>query len=150
MRLGIDARLADTQGTMRFGSLAIVAAAAAAGALVGYYASAEGSRATATAGGRTVTVTRTVVRTIARPDRRAGKRVFVAACSRCHSLEPGDRTAGRINLAGLQPSYQTTLEQVKRGGIAMPSFEGRLSEREIRDVAAFVAAEARRRAAKTR
>jgi mono/diheme cytochrome c family protein len=128
---------------MRFGSLAIALVAATAGASLGYYVS--GGRVTATTGGRTVTVTETV-RTIARPDRRTGKRVFVTVCARCHSLEPGDWTGDRINLAVLQPSYRATVEQVTRGGIAMPSFEGKLSERQIRDVAAFVAAEAARRA----
>jgi mono/diheme cytochrome c family protein len=133
---------------MRF-SLAI-AAAAAVGALLGSYVSGERSTATATTGGRTATVTKTVtkivVRTIARPDRRAGKRVFLAACSRCHTLDPGDWTGDRVNLAHLRPSYSATVEKVTRGGIAMPSFEGKLSERQIRDVAAFVTAEAPRRA----
>jgi mono/diheme cytochrome c family protein len=130
-------------------SLAI-AAAAAAGAFVGSYVSGERSRVTAATGGRTATVTKTVtktvVRAIERPDRRAGKRVFVAACSRCHTLDPGDLRGDRVNLADLQPSYRVAVEQVTRGGIAMPSFEGKLSERQIRDVAAFVTAEASRRA----
>jgi mono/diheme cytochrome c family protein len=132
---------------MRF-SLAI-AVAAAAGAFLGWYVSAERSRVTATTGGRTVTVTETVVRTIVRPDRRAGKRVFLAACSRCHTLDPEDLTGDRVNLARLQPSYRWTVEKVTRGGIAMPSFEGKLSERQIRDVAAFVTAEAPSRAGET-
>jgi mono/diheme cytochrome c family protein len=132
---------------MRF-SLAIVVAAAA-GAFLGSYVSGERSRVTATTGGRTVTVTKTVVRTIARPDRRAGKRVFLAACSKCHTLDPGDLTGDRVNLARLQPSYRWTVEKVTRGGIAMPSFDGKLSERQIRDVAAFVTAEASSRAGKS-
>jgi cytochrome c6 len=134
---------------MRF-SLAI-AVAAAAGAFLGSYVGEERSRVTATTGGRTatVTVTKTVVRTIARADRRAGKRVFLAACSRCHTLDPGDLTGDRVNLVHLQPSYRVTVEKVTRGGIAMPSFEGKLSERQIRDVAAFVTAEAPSRAGKS-
>jgi mono/diheme cytochrome c family protein len=134
-------------------SLAIAVAAATAGALLGYYMSEQRSRVTAT-GARTLTVTKTVtetvVRTIARPDPRAGKRVFLAACSTCHTLDPGDWTGDRVNLADLQPSYQATVEQVTDGGIAMPSFEGKLSQRQIRDVAAFVTAEAARRAGKSR
>jgi mono/diheme cytochrome c family protein len=136
---------------MRF-SLAI-AVAAAAGAFLGSYVGEERSRVTATTGGRTATVTKTVtktvVRTIARPDRRAGNRVFLAACSRCHTLDPGDLTGDRVNLAHLQPSYRVTVEKVTRGGIAMPSFEGKLSERQIRDVAAFVTAQALSRAGKS-
>jgi mono/diheme cytochrome c family protein len=143
----VEAGLADSEERMRF-SLAIVVAAAA-GAFLGSYVSGERSRVTATTGGRTVTVTKTVVRTIARPDRRAGNRVFLAACSRCHTLDPGDWTGERVNLAHLQPSYRVTVEKVTRGGIAMPSFEGKLSEQQIRDVAAFVTAEAPSRAGKS-
>lgn len=130
---------------MRFGSLAIAVAAATSGALLGYYVSGEPSGGTATTRGPTVTVTKTVVRTIARPDRRAGRRVFVRVCSRCHTLEPGDWTRNRVNLTELRPSYRVIVEKVTGGGLAMPSFAGKLSKREIRDVAAFVRAEAARR-----
>jgi mono/diheme cytochrome c family protein len=134
---------------MVFRSLTIAVAAATAGALLGYYASGDGSRVTTTTtGGRTGTVTETVGRTIARPDPRAGKRVYATACSRCHTLEPGDWTGDRVNLADLQPSYRVTVGKVTGGGIAMPSFKGKLSERRIREVAAFVTAEAARRAGK--
>ncbi len=136
------------------GLLAIAVAAATTGALLGYYLSGERSGATATTGRRTVTatetVTETVVRRIARPDRRAGKRVFVTVCSKCHALEPGDWRGERINLTDLRPSYGTIVEKVAGGGTVMPSFAGKLSKREIRDVAAFVAAEVARRARKTR
>lgn len=138
---------------MRF-SLAIAVAAAIAGAVLGYYVGGERSRVASTAGGRTVTVTKTirhtVVRRIARPDRRAGRRVFVATCSRCHTLDPADWTGNRVNLVHLQPSYRAAVEAVTRGGIAMPAFERKLSGRQIRDVAAFVTAEAARRAGKSR
>jgi mono/diheme cytochrome c family protein len=140
----VEVSLPDTEERMRF-SLAIVVAAAA-GAFLGFYAAEERSLVTGTTGRGTATVTKTVtktvVRTIARPDRRAGNRVFLAACSRCHTLDPADWTGDRVNLARLQPSYRWTVEKVTRGGIAMPSFEGKLSERQIRDVAAFVTAKA--------
>jgi cytochrome c6 len=144
----METRVADTEERMRF-PLAI-AVAVAVGALLGYYVSGERSHS-ATTGGRTVTVTKTktVVRTVVRPDRRAGRRVFLAACARCHTLDPGDST-GRINLTHLRPSFGAIVEQVGDGGIAMPSFKGRLSERQIRDVAAFVTAEAARRGRKSR
>lgn len=135
---------------MRFRSLAIGVAAATAGALLGYYVSGEPSRVATTAEARTVTVTKTVVRTMARPARRAGKRVFLTVCSRCHTLAPGDWTRNRVNLTDLRPSYRVIVEKVIGGGFAMPSFAGKLSEREIRDVAAFVVAEAARRARKPR
>jgi cytochrome c6 len=144
----------DTEERMSFRSLAIAVAAAIAGASLGYYASGERSRVTATTGGRTVTITKTVTgavaRTIARPDPRAGKRVFVTACSGCHTLKPGDWTGDRVNLADLQPSYRVIVEKVTGGGIVMPSFEGKLSERQIRNVAAFVRAEVAKRGGKTR
>jgi cytochrome c6 len=130
---------------MRFGALAIAVAAGTAGALLGYYVRGERSGVTAPTGGRTVMVTKTVVRTIERPDPRAGKRVFLTVCSRCHTFAPGDLTGNRVSLTDLQPSYRATVEQVTSGGIAMPSFEGKLSKREIRDVAAFVKAETARR-----
>jgi mono/diheme cytochrome c family protein len=139
---------------MRFRSLAIALAAATAGALLGYYVSGEPPRVTATTGVRTVTVAETVaetvVRTIARPDPRAGKRLYVAVCSSCHTLKPGDWTRNRVNLTDLQPSYRVVVDTVTRGGFAMPSFGGKLTRREIRDVAAFVTAEAARRAGKRR
>jgi mono/diheme cytochrome c family protein len=143
---------------MRFALLAVVVAAATAGASIGYYhvsdyVSRDDSRVPATTGARTVTVmqtvTETLVRTIVRPDARAGRRVFLTACSRCHTLEPGDWTGDRVNLTDLRPSYRVTFETATGGGTGMPSFDGKLSERQIRDVAAFVTAETARRAGKT-
>jgi mono/diheme cytochrome c family protein len=95
---------------------------------------------------QTVTVTETVVRMVARRDTRAGRRIFRTVCSRCHALQPGDWTGNRVNLTALQPTYETTVAKVTRGGIAMPSFSGTLSKRQIRDVAAFVSRTATRRA----
>ena len=135
---------------MRFGLLAIAVAATTAGASLGYYVRGDASRVTPTKGARRVTVmetvTETVVRTIVRPDARAGRRVFATACSRCHTFKPGNWTGDRVNLTDLRPSYRAIVEAVTGGGIAMPSFEGKLSERQIRDVAAFVTAETARRA----
>jgi len=139
---------------MRYGALAIAVAAVTAGALLGYYASGEPSRETVTMRGPTVTVTETVtetvVRTTARPGARAGRRVFLTTCSTCHTLQPGNWTGGRVNLADLEPSYQVIVEKVTAGGIAMPSFAGKLSRRQIRAVAAFVTAQAARRDGNTR
>ena len=127
--------------------------AAAAGFSLGLYVSEEPSGVTAMPGRRAVTITiatETRVRTIARPDRRSGRRVFANTCSRCPTLKPGDWRGDRVNLTDLRPSYRVVVEKVIGGGIAMPSFQGRLSERQIRDVAAFVAAEAARRGGMTR
>jgi mono/diheme cytochrome c family protein len=136
-----------TQLRMNIRSLTLaVTAATALGASFGCAPAEDRSAATGTSGVRTVTVTETVVRTAARPNARAGRRVFETACSRCHALEPGDWTGDKVNLTALQPAYETTVQKVTRGGIAMPSFAGKLSRREIRDVAAFVSREAARRA----
>jgi mono/diheme cytochrome c family protein len=97
-------------------------------------------------GVQTVTVTETVVRTVVRRDTRAGRRIFRTACSRCHALQRGDWTGGKVNLTALTPTYETTVAKVTRGGIAMPSFSGKLTRRQIRDVAAFVSRTAARRA----
>ena len=131
--------------------IALAVAAAGVGTSLGCSVDAgEESAGTQTTGVRTVTVTETVVRTVVTPDARAGRRVFEAACSRCHALEPGDWRGNKVNLTALQPTYRTTVQKVTRGGIAMPSFAGTLSKREIRDVATFVSREAARRARATR
>jgi mono/diheme cytochrome c family protein len=123
-----------------------VTAAATVGASLGCAPAEDRSAATGTSGVRTVTVTETVVRMVERRNARAGRRVFATACSRCHALKPGDWTGDKVNLTALQPAYETTVQKVTRGGIAMPSFAGKLSKRQIRDVAAFVSRAAARRA----
>jgi mono/diheme cytochrome c family protein len=70
-------------------------------------------------------------------------------CQKCHTLTPGDWAHDKLSLADLQPSYWTTREKVTNGGAAMPAFKTKLSEREIRNVAAFVARVAARKAART-
>jgi mono/diheme cytochrome c family protein len=121
-----------------------LAAAAVLGAALGWSLNRNDGSAGAPMRARTVTVTETVVRAMDAPDTRAGRRVFASTCSRCHALRPGDWTGDKVNLTALQPTYEVTVEKVTRGGIAMPSFAGKLSERQIRDVAAFVSKEAAR------
>ena len=115
-----------------------VAIATAAGASLGCSVRGDDGSAGAQGGVRTVTVTETVVQTVDRPDTRAGRRIFARACSQCHALEPGNWTGDKVNLTALKPEYSVTVAKVTRGGIAMPSFAGRLSQGQIRDVAAFV------------
>lgn len=132
---------------MRLCSVALMVgltAAAVAGVLFGCSPRNEGSTGEAT-GVRTVTVTETVVRSVERRDAREGRRIFRTVCSRCHALRPGDWRGDKVNLTALRPSYEATVEKVTRGGIAMPSFSGTLSRRQIRDVAAFVSRAAARR-----
>lgn len=79
-------------------------------------------------------------------DAAAGRAVFGSAgCGTCHTL----RTAGTSGLIGpdldsLRPTYAQVRAKVSRGGGGMPSFSGRLSAAQIRDVAAFVATSAGR------
>jgi mono/diheme cytochrome c family protein len=71
----------------------------------------------------------------------AGRRVFATAgCGGCHTLKAA-AASGKVgpNLDNLRPSYARVLAKVETGGTIMPSFKGKLSEQQIRDVAAFVA-----------
>jgi cytochrome c553 len=73
-------------------------------------------------------------------DPQAGEQVFAAAgCTGCHTLEAAG-SSGTVgpNLDQAQPSFQEAVETVTNGRGQMPPFEDRLSEEEIRNVAAFV------------
>jgi mono/diheme cytochrome c family protein len=74
-------------------------------------------------------------------DRVAGARVFAdAGCGSCHTLAAaGSKGTAGPDLDRLKPSRGSVLRQVERGGIGMPSFSGKLTQGEIRAVAAFVA-----------
>jgi len=71
----------------------------------------------------------------------AGKAVFLeAGCGRCHSLQAAN-AKGTIgpDLDADQPDFTAVVECVTTGPGDMPSFAGRLSNEEIRNVAKFVA-----------
>jgi mono/diheme cytochrome c family protein len=73
-------------------------------------------------------------------DPAAGKAVFASAgCSGCHTLKAAGAT-GTIgpNLDKLKPPYDRIKRQVEHGGGPMPAFQGRLTAKQIEDVAAFV------------
>jgi mono/diheme cytochrome c family protein len=71
----------------------------------------------------------------------AGREVFVANCGSCHTLSDAG-TSGQVgpslDTIGLDAS--AVENQVRNGGGAMPPFEGQLSDDEIAQVAAYVAA----------
>ncbi len=71
----------------------------------------------------------------------AGTRVFSqAGCGTCHTLAAaGARGQIGPNLDELQPDPDTVARQVRRGGGGMPAYADRLSEENIRAVAAYVA-----------
>jgi mono/diheme cytochrome c family protein len=70
-----------------------------------------------------------------------GREVFVANCGTCHTLSDAG-TSGSIGpaLDGGGYSVDRVEEQVRNGGGAMPAFEDTLSDEEIAEVAAYVAA----------
>ncbi|HYX76836.1 MAG TPA: c-type cytochrome, partial [Gaiellaceae bacterium] len=71
-----------------------------------------------------------------------GAKVFASAgCGGCHTLSAAKSTGQTgPNLDQLRPSYDAVVRQVSNGGGGMPSFTGKLSTGQIRDVAGFVAA----------
>jgi mono/diheme cytochrome c family protein len=74
-----------------------------------------------------------------------GAKVFAdAGCDDCHTLSAAGAT-GTVgpNLDELQPDAARVENKVRSGGGGMPSFEDRLSDQEITDVAEFVEAATR-------
>lgn len=75
----------------------------------------------------------------------SGEQVFASAgCGSCHTLDEAGST-GTVGpvLDGRDVSVSEVREQVRNGGGAMPAFEDRLSDEQIRAVAEFVAAASR-------
>ena len=73
-------------------------------------------------------------------DAAAGKEVFASAgCGACHTLSDAG-TSGAVgpNLDEARPSFDKVVERVTNGSGAMPPFKDRLTEQQIRDVAAYV------------
>lgn len=72
-----------------------------------------------------------------------GESVYASAgCGGCHTLEAAGSsgTVGpNLDESSVAEDPQAVAEKVRAGGGAMPAFEGRLSDQEIQDVAAFVA-----------
>jgi mono/diheme cytochrome c family protein len=77
-------------------------------------------------------------------DRAAGKRIFQDSCGSCHTLaDAGATGTAGPDLDSLKPEYARVVRQVTRGGGIMPAFGDTFSDREITDVAAYVAAAAK-------
>ena len=74
-------------------------------------------------------------------DAGAGAKVFAdAGCAGCHSLRAAGSPGGTgPDLDTLRPGWTQVVRQVENGGAGMPSFRLQLSNREIQNVAAFVA-----------
>lgn len=74
----------------------------------------------------------------------AGKQVFESAgCVACHALADAGST-GTVgpNLDDAKPSATLVVTRVTEGAGAMPSFEDKLTEEQIQDVAAYVSSAA--------
>ncbi|MBA3331155.1 MAG: c-type cytochrome [Actinobacteria bacterium] len=76
----------------------------------------------------------------------SGKEVFTSAgCTDCHTLAAAGSTGNAgPNLDEAKPDAKHVRELVAKGKGAMPSYETRLTDQQIRDVAAFVASTAGR------
>lgn len=72
-------------------------------------------------------------------DAAAGKEVFSANCSACHTLsDAGASGSVGPNLDDSQPDLELVVDRVTNGSGAMPSFGDDLSEQQITDVATYV------------
>ena len=104
----------------------------------------EPKEATAPTTTATTTTPATTATTATTPatqgDATAGKAVFTSAgCSGCHTLKAAGAT-GTVgpNLDQLKPPLARIVLQVNNGGRVMPAFKGKLTDKQIQDVAAFV------------
>jgi mono/diheme cytochrome c family protein len=68
-----------------------------------------------------------------------GKKLFTDNCSTCHTLADAGAT-GQVgpNLDMLKPGPALVTSQVNTGGGAMPSFKGKLSDDQIKQIADYV------------
>ena len=100
----------------------------------------EGAHDTEPAATETHAETQTETQATGEGDPEAGADVFASAgCGGCHTLEEaGSSGAVGPALDGLDLDFDSVVRQVTDGGGAMPPFGDRLSEQQIRDVAAFV------------
>jgi len=72
-----------------------------------------------------------------------GEKLFTDNCSTCHTLAAAG-ASGQVgpNLDQLRPGPDLVTSQVNSGGGAMPSFKGRLTDDQIKQVADYVSANA--------
>jgi mono/diheme cytochrome c family protein len=70
----------------------------------------------------------------------AGKAVFASAgCATCHTLkDAGSHGTIGPDLDQLKPAEDVVQHQVENGGGPMPAFKGKLTAKQIQDVAAYV------------
>ena len=141
--------------------LGLMAAAAFVGWVVGNYAGGETKTVTVATGAQTTTdqpatTTEATTTTATTPttttpvggntgNPTAGKAIFTSAgCASCHTLKAaGSHGTVGPNLDERRPSMDKVVERVTEGKGVMPSFSGRLTQFQIRSVAAFVSSATR-------
>ena len=126
--------------TQRFMAVALAGAAVAVG-IAGCGSDSKTSDASTPPAASTPTPAATTPAVPAAGDATAGKAFFSSAgCGGCHTLKAAG-TSGAIgpNLDNLAPEVEQVVTQVTNGGGGMPAFGGKLSDKEIQDVAAYVA-----------
>ncbi len=122
--------------------IALLALATVVGIVIGRHTGSAAKTTTVTVGKATSTTPST---TAPSTSVAAGKAVFTSAgCSGCHTLAAAGAT-GTVgpNLDQSKPALSLVLQRVRNGRGAMPPFKGQLTDTQIRDVAAFVAASTR-------
>jgi mono/diheme cytochrome c family protein len=72
-----------------------------------------------------------------------GEQLFKANCSTCHTLAAAG-ASGQVgpNLDKLEPGPDLVTSQVNSGGGAMPSFKGKLTDDQIKQIADYVSSNA--------
>lgn len=72
-----------------------------------------------------------------------GEKLFTDNCSSCHTLAAAG-ASGSVgpNLDQLRPGPDLVTSQVNSGGGAMPSFKGKLTDDQIKQIADYVSANA--------
>ena len=122
------------EGLLVLAALGLAFGFAAAGFVVGRETAGGGG------GGTPPPAATTTATTEAAGNGDAGKGVFASAgCGGCHVFEAAGSTGNvgpSLDRTGI--TIDIVVDRVTRGRGAMPAFEGRLSEQQIRDVAAYV------------
>jgi quinoprotein glucose dehydrogenase len=73
------------------------------------------------------------------PELRNGRKVFATSCAICHGREGEGVAGGPPALTSFRDAAKVR-ERVTKGGVQMPAMQTMLTEQEIRDVSAYVAA----------
>jgi mono/diheme cytochrome c family protein len=144
--------------------LGLMAAAGFVGWVVGNYAGEETKTVTVATGAQSTTgqsTTATTAATTTEPTNStptsttpvggnagnptSGKAIFTSAgCASCHTLQAaGSHGTVGPNLDERRPSMDKVIERVTEGKGVMPSFQGQLTQFQIRSVAAFVSSSTR-------